>query len=242
MNRQASPGGKSLSEQAAEMIRQYIGEKEMEKGDKLPNEFQLMELCSVSRSTIREAIKILTFEGLVEVVRGSGTYIAEQKTPVMEADPMGFYEEDTNLPQKALDFFEVRLMLEPEIAAMAAANATYKDCQKLLVLEVQVREEIVAGRSYYEYDIQFHKQIAKCSKNQMAYKLMEIITTGIPVFIQVTKNSLTDQTLYYHKAIAESISSGDAVGARCGMIGHLSHNRKTMLDEVEKQKMKEKSQ
>lgn len=240
MNRQASPGGKTLSEQAAEMIRQYITDKEMEKGDKLPNEFQLMELCSVSRSTIREAIKILTFEGLVEVVRGSGTYIAEQKTPMAEADPMGFYEEDTDLPKKALDFFDIRLMLEPEIAAMAATNATYKDCQKLLELEAKAREEIMAGRSYYEYDIQFHKQIAKCSKNQIAYKLMEIIVTGIPVFVKVTKNALSEHTLYYHQTIAEAIASGDAVGARCGMIGHLSRNRKTILDEVEKQKQKQK--
>ena len=67
MNRQALPGGKTLSERAAEMIRQYIRDREMEEGDKLPNEFRLMEICGVSRSTVREAIKILTFEGLIEV-------------------------------------------------------------------------------------------------------------------------------------------------------------------------------
>lgn len=236
MNRQALPGGKTLSEQAAEMIRQYIRDREMEEGDKLPNEFRLMEICGVSRSTVREAIKILTFEGLIEVVRGSGTYVAEQKAAVLEDDPMGFFENDTDLPKRALDFFDVRIMLEPEIAALAATQANYKDCQKLQELEAKVKEEILAGRSYYEYDIQFHKQIAKCSRNQIAYKLMEIITSGIPVFVQVTKNALTEQTMYYHKAITDAISSGDAVGARCAVIGHLSYNRKTLLNEVEKNK------
>lgn len=238
MNRQTSSGGKTLSQQAAEMIRQYIREREMEEGDKLPNEFRLMEICGVSRSTVREAIKILTFEGLVEVIRGSGTYIAQQKAAVQEDDPMGFFEDDADLPKRALDFFDVRLMLEPEIAALAATHATYQDCQKLQELEAKVREDILAGRSHYEYDIQFHKQIAKCSRNQVAYKLMEIITKGIPVFVEVTKNSLTEQTLHYHKVITDAISSGDAVGARCGMIGHLSHNRKTLLNEVEKHKRK----
>ena len=65
---------------------------------------------------------------------------------------------------------------------------------------------------------------------------MEIITSGIPVFVQVTKNALTEQTMYYHKAITDAIYSGDAVGARCAMIGHLSYNRKTLLNEVEKNK------
>lgn len=66
---------KLLPEQTAEKIREYIESNGMKTGDKLPNEFQLAEICGVGRSTIREAIKLLVFSGKVEVIRGSGTYI-----------------------------------------------------------------------------------------------------------------------------------------------------------------------
>ena len=70
---------KLLPEQTAEKIREYIESNGMKTGDKLPNEFQLAEICGVGRSTIREAIKLLVFSGKVEVIRGSGTYIKKEK-------------------------------------------------------------------------------------------------------------------------------------------------------------------
>lgn len=72
---------KLLPEQTAEKIREYIESNGMKTGDKLPNEFQLAEICGVGRSTIREAIKLLVFSGKVEVIRGSGTYIKKEKAP-----------------------------------------------------------------------------------------------------------------------------------------------------------------
>lgn len=232
MNRQFSSGGKTLSDQAAQTIRKYIADKELETGDKLPNELQLAKLCEVSRSTIREAIKILVFEGLVEVVRGSGTYILEQKIRKPD-DPLEL-REGFDLAKKALEFFEMRLMLEPEIAALAATNATYKDCQKLQELEEKMRREILAGDSYTQSDIDFHIQITRCTKNQVVSKLMEIIVKEMPVFLEITKQISTEQIIYHHKLIVDSITAGDTVGAKCNMIGHLSYTRKAMLEEVEK--------
>lgn len=232
MNRQFSSGGKTLSDQAAQVIRKYILEKGMETGDKLPNEFQLAKLCEVSRSTIREAIKILVFEGWVEVIRGSGTYILEQKTKKPD-DPLEL-REGLNLARKALEFFEMRLMLEPEIAALAAANATYKDCQKLHELEERMRKETIVGSSYLQSDIDFHIQITKCTKNQVVCKLMEIIVKEMPVFLEIIKNISAEQTIHHHKLIVDSITAGDTVGAKCSMIGHLNYTRKAMLEEVEK--------
>lgn len=228
-------GGRPLPEQTAERIREYVRDNELKPGTKLPNEFQLAQLCGVGRSTIREAIKLLVFEGLVEVVRGNGTFLLEQKEKAPD-DPMGLRptgrHSDSELGKKALQFLEVRLMVEPEIASMAAANADYEDCRRLRELKEEVERCIRAGKDHLQADIQFHTQIAKCSKNEVVYKLMEIIVTGIPVFIKVTKNSLTDATIQYHSEITESICNGDAVGARCSMIGHLNHNRKAIISEA----------
>ena len=74
----------TLSERVAVKIRQYIIENEMKAGDRLPNELQMAEYCEVGRGTVRDAIKLLRFEGLVEVVQGSGTYLLRQKQkPIM---------------------------------------------------------------------------------------------------------------------------------------------------------------
>ncbi len=123
----------------------------------------------------------------------------------------------------------MRLMLEPEVAAMAAVNATYKDCQKLAELQQKVEDCIYAGKDHLQADIQFHTQIAKCSKNKVVYKLMEIIVTGIPVFVEATQNSFAVDSVEQHRSIARAIQSGDSVGARCAMITHLNHNRELIL-------------
>lgn len=234
MNNPIITGTKPLLEQAADKIRLYVKEHDMQVGDKLPNEFQLAEMCDVGRSTIREAIKLLIFEGVVEVIRGSGTFIAEQKNSISE-DPIGL-NDDSDLCKRALDFFDVRLILEPEVAALAAANATYADCQRLREAQKAVEDCISAKRDHLKADILFHTQIAECSKNKVVHNLTEIIVKGIPVFIEITRNSFANITVDHHRAIVDAIAAGDAVGARCAMITHLNHNRKKILKVAEENK------
>lgn len=222
-----------LPEQAVERILQYIKENEMVAGDKLPNEFQLAEICKVGRSTIREAIKMLTFRGQVEVIRGVGTFITEQKVNI--EDPMGL--QDTLDPyQTAIDYFEVRLIFEPEIAAIAATKATYIDCQKLVELQNKIEWCINQKQNHLEFDIEFHVEIAKCCKNQVIYNLMEILVKGIPVFVDITRNSLANKTIEHHKAIVDAIVAGDAVGAKCAMVTHLDSNRKSIFERIAKER------
>ncbi|MDO4268166.1 MAG: FCD domain-containing protein [Eubacteriales bacterium] len=236
----------TLSERVAEKIRQYIIDHEMNAGDRLPNELQMAEYCQVGRGTVRDAIKLLRFEGLVEVVHGSGTYILKPKQKPIAASRweapnlLGAFSPE-ELPDKALEFSEVRLMLEPDIAALAAANATYADCRRLLELEAEVRQKIQLQEPHYEKDIAFHLQIARCAKNEIAYKLMELVVKGIPLFCRVTNDELANQTVKFHHMIAESIERGDVNGARYSMIDHLNCIRRRIIEELERQKTMEKS-
>ena len=222
-------------------IRQYIIENEMKAGDRLPNELQMAEYCEVGRGTVRDAVKLLRFEGLVEVVQGSGTYLLRQKQKPIEisegetSNLLGAFLPE-ELPNKALEFSEVRLMLEPDIAALAATNATYEDCRKLMELEAEVRWQIQMQESHYEKDMAFHLQIARCSKNEIACRLMEIVVKGIPLFCKVTNDELANQTVKFHHMISESIERGDASGARYSMIDHLNSTRRKIIEEIEQQK------
>ena len=79
--------GKLLAEQVQEQIFQYILKTPVALGDRLPNEFELGEKFGVGRSTVREAVKLLVSRGILEVRRGSGTYVVST-TPV-DMDPLG---------------------------------------------------------------------------------------------------------------------------------------------------------
>ena len=110
-------GKKLLGSQIEDSLMEYILNEPVAIGEKLPNEFELAEKFGVGRSTIREAVKSLVSKGVLEVRRGSGTYVVS--TSSLEEDPLGLgrFEDKYHL---ALELFEVRLMLEPEIAALAS--------------------------------------------------------------------------------------------------------------------------
>lgn len=76
-----------LSVVAAKRLREMIIEKEMKSGDRLPSESALGEMFGVSRSTVREAIKLLIAENVVEIQRGKGTFVTLQ--PGLSKDPLG---------------------------------------------------------------------------------------------------------------------------------------------------------
>ena len=103
---------KSLVETVSDEITKYIMDNELQVGDKIPNEFELAEKLNVGRSTVREAIKALVSRNVLEVKRGSGTFISS-KAGVAD-DPLGL-ELIKDRAKLAQDLLEVRFMIEPEI-------------------------------------------------------------------------------------------------------------------------------
>ena len=156
-------GKKLLGSQIEDSLMEYILNEPVAIGEKLPNEFELAEKFGVGRSTIREAVKSLVSKGVLEVRRGSGTYVVS--TSSLEEDPLGLgrFEDKYHL---ALELFEVRLMLEPEIAALASEYASEEEKAQLESLCDQVERQYTAGINHIKKDIEFHTCIAKCSRNR----------------------------------------------------------------------------
>ena len=110
-----------LSEKVADQILKMITlEKRFNLGDKLPNENELAEELGVSRTTLREAVKFLIAHNVLEIRRGKGTFVANNKE--LNED-YGFSELD-NLLLGAMDLFEMRIMFEPSMARYAVERAT----------------------------------------------------------------------------------------------------------------------
>ena len=108
-----------LSEQTADRIRQLI-ERQYKPGDRIPAEMELAEFLGVSRTTIREAVKILCSRNILEIRRGHGTFVCEN--PGLPADPFG--SKDMDEEQLKADIFEMSLLLEPELVRLAARKAS----------------------------------------------------------------------------------------------------------------------
>ena len=144
---------KLLGSQIEDRILEYIEKKPLAVGDRLPNEFELAEMFEVGRSTIREAVKGLVTKGVLQVRRGAGTYV-QSLTPV-EDDPLGLTAKLHDKFKLALDLFDVRLILEPEIAAKAAVYATDEDIETLKRLCKETEELYLADKDHMPKDIEF---------------------------------------------------------------------------------------
>lgn len=211
-----------LAEQVQEQIYQYILDHSFGIGDKLPNEFELASQFGVGRSTIREAVKLLISRGVLEVRRGSGTYVIS--TTPTDLDPLGLQRIENKM-ELALDLVNVRMILEPGIAELAAIHATEEDVRRLYELCDLIEHRIATGGTYIKEDIEFHTCVARCSKNKVVEQLIPVIDTAVMMFVNVTHKKLTEETIRTHRAVADAIADHDHIGARSAMMMHMTYNR-----------------
>ena len=211
-----------LAEQVAQRIKDYILEEKLKSGDKLPTETALAREMGVARSTVREAIKRLESQNILTVRHGAGSFVTDQ--PGLADDPLGldFIEDKERL---AFDLLEVRNIIEPAIAALAARHATPEDIAEMESLYNLMEYHILHGQDYLDEDVKFHRTIARASGNLVAPQLAPIITASVEVFTEGTHRALLQETLDTHKAVLEAIKCGDSTWARDAMTLHLSYNR-----------------
>ena len=218
---------KLLGAQTEDDLMSYILGTPVPIGEKLPNEFELGQMFQVGRSTIREAVKSLVTKGILEVRRGDGTYVKSHCS--LAEDPLGLSRLDDKY-KLALELMDVRLILEPEIAASAAAHATPENKAELQALCGEVERLCLSGEDHTLKDIAFHTCIARCSQNRVMEMLVPIINTAVTTFASLTHRTLRRETIQTHRAITDAILAGDAVGARCAMVMHLTYNRQTIVE------------
>ena len=170
-----------LAEQVAQRIKDYILEEKLKSGDKLPTETALAREMGVARSTVREAIKRLESQNILTVRHGAGSFVTDQ--PGLADDPLGldFIEDKERL---AFDLLEVRNIIEPAIAALAARHATPEDIAEMESLYNLMEYHILHGQDYLDEDMKFHRTIARASGNLVAPQLAPIITASVEVFTE----------------------------------------------------------
>ncbi|MBR1486396.1 MAG: FadR family transcriptional regulator [Synergistaceae bacterium] len=222
---------KLLASQVAEKLLTHIKNDNIKIGEKIENEFELADLFCVSRNTVREAIKLLVSKGVLDVKRGSGTYVISETT--IDEDPLrlGRYSDKIKL---ALELFDVRLVLESEIAACAALNATDEEIEEMQNLCIEIENLHKLGKDTTLKDTELHTKIAKSSKNRIFEELTPLIVSGVFTSMTATKRKLISHGIEAHKNIVAAIARHDPKGARFSMIEHLNSNRNFLLEMLNK--------
>jgi len=165
----------ALPSVTASEIKRLIIEQKIPPGTKLQNEIAMMEEYDVSRPTLREAIKILIAENVVEIRRGKGTFVTDNLG--IGQDPLGLHF--SNQKELIRNLFETRLLIEPPIARLAATRRTQEELNELRLSLDAFKNVFEKGESHAEYDVSFHSNIARCSNNDVLFRILPIIIETI---------------------------------------------------------------
>ncbi len=210
-----------MHEGIVQRFSNLIREGALKPGERLPSERVLAEQFHVSRSSVREAIRSLELQGLVVSKRGSGTFINTDNLESMVA----LIASTLNTGSGTLKhIFEMRHILEPQIAALAAQRAGQHETDEMeTILETQ-SEEVHRGGTGVDADTAFHFSLAAATHNSA---LMKVVSAVEDILHRSRDESLQEpgrsqRSLDSHRDILKMIQAGDAEGARRAMEHHLS--------------------
>jgi GntR family transcriptional regulator, transcriptional repressor for pyruvate dehydrogenase complex len=212
-----------LSLSVQDQIELAIKERRLPPGEKLPTEMELCGNFGVSRTVMREALRMLSAKGLISIEKGRGMFVKEISADSV-TDPMHMYLSVNYSQNYALDVVHARQAIEPSIAEMAAARCT-EDVLRLLNENLQKIKDLKEDFTILaSLDSEFHLLVAEASGNPIMplvlepiHKLMPHIKMAIYDVVENAKESAVE----YHGKIVEAISRKNEHDARYWMLQHL---------------------
>ena len=220
--------GDRLSVRIAHDLGVAITAGEYQPGDKLEGEIEVSDRLNVSRTAYREAIRMLTAKGMVESRPRTGTRVLERsKWHLLDPDIIAWSFEGEPSEEFMRNLFELRRLIEPEAAFLAATRRTPRDLMRMgYALEQMEQYDLVSleGRAA---DQQFHHAVLAAAKNELLVALSATVQASISWVTEFKrrKRSFARDARPDHHQIFEKIAAGDNHGAREAMISHLSHSQ-----------------
>lgn len=213
-----------LCDDITSRIHELVTRTDLRPGDRLPPERHLAQLFQVSRNSVREAIKRLEQQGVLTSKAGSGTFVADQSaSSLAQALEQAFVRERRRLA----DIFELRLILEPEIAFLAAQRITDQECDRLDEMLRHQERAIAENAAYQEHDLAFHDFIAACTGNEAIGRLMEKVQDMLTESRdEALRSPRRDRESFAgHGQIHQALRDRDPDRAREAMTQHLRQTR-----------------
>ena len=205
---------RKASHQAADAICGKLRSGAYRVGARLPSEHELGSELGVSRSTVREAVRELTSLGVLEIQHGRGTFVRSLRPDLLLRGDSLLAPPNDRIREELL---EVRNIVEPEAAALAATRATDEEIDRLRYDVDRLAESIGYGIAPPE-DLGFHLDLVRATHNAALWR----VSGAIISFYQWDGNLPTEQDVIDHRAICEAVRDRDALRARQAMRDHLA--------------------
>lgn len=221
---------RNVSQEVVERLAADISHGRLKPGERLRSERGLSETFSVSRSSVREAIKTLESRGLVEGRQGKGTFVRRQGIETLvqlPPAPVPVNEE------RVVQLFEVRELLEPGIARLAAERARPADIASLRRLLEQQAARVETGRYTSDDDARFHVRVARITANPVLIRLLEGVMQLLAAVREPALRAATTAglrvTLAGHWELVKGIEAHDPDAAAATAHHHLEGARATAI-------------
>ena len=210
-----------LYEDIVAQIYGLIREGTLKPGDKLPPERELAQRFNVSRASVREAIRILGMRGLLVSRPGSGTFVTSDS---LEAVIQAFSDLLTDERDSLAGIFEMRLLLEPQVASLASQRASDEDISLMRRILEEQEAQIARGESGAEADSRFHFAIASATQNTaliaLSHAVEDILSQSRDPALQSVERS--QRSLESHRRIMRGIERRSPEESRKAMHQHIS--------------------
>lgn len=204
----------SLESQVSYRIREMIRQRILTKGEKV-KERALCEQLGVSRTPVREALRTLKSEGLIDIIPNKGAFVSE---PSIE---------------NVKEIFEVMTLLEGEASRLAAERMTDEELENLEAIhkELQHHHADKNHDNYLEANTRCHKYIRSMAKNQLLYELIRSLHDKILLYRtqQLNKEGRFDQSIKEHEELFQAFRNRDARQAEQAMKKHLKNQEEALI-------------
>ena len=228
-----------LSKTIAGKIEEAIRLKQVIKGEKLPSEQELCEQFGVSRTAIREALRLVSGKGLISIQKGKGIFVKGISADSVTT-PLRSYLLYKNKHNSALDVIHARQIIEPPITAYAATHHTEED-EAILLNDIELLKAFEGEKDELaKMDMAFHLHIAKASHNNVMPLILDPIHRLMPEIkkaVYATNYNAKESAVVWHGKIVQEIMKGDPDTAFAAMAQHLriaEEQIQTMLHVQEK--------
>jgi GntR family transcriptional repressor for pyruvate dehydrogenase complex len=217
-----------IHEEVFSQIHELIREGRFKARDQLPSERELAETFKVSRTSVREALRTLESQGLIVSRTGTGNFVVDLPVEAL-VGPLArmLIDEKTALA----DVFELRKLIEPHIAALAAERATERDIAQLKKIVAKQKEAVSRGETGVDADAELHLCISRATQNQALQKLvsglMEMLSRSREESLQTDQRRAS--SIATHRRIVGAIEKHDRSKARSEMLRHIEQVEESVL-------------
>ena len=216
---------RSAPEQITAQLHKALVDGSLQPGDRLPPEPKLAESFGVSRSTMREALKLLKGQGLLETQRGSkgGHFVATPRTDGVAAQlgmTFGIWFDLGEI--SVAEVYEARRIVESACVRLAAVRATQEDIQEMdRILEDQA-DPAISLQQFLVLDVSFHQAVSTAARNYLLSLPMSAIHIMRPRTNSLMQRHDRGRVISQHRALLDAIASGDPDAADAALSDHMS--------------------